>query len=328
MAMQNCNLGCCLCSRELWNVQLPNCTSSWFFKFCQPQLQIMFVSVGDNSKVPRKSFTDPSRVFDAVYLESDANSLRFSIRLKQSGDHACRVAILNCVHKSIGPEITWQQFFGEFCHEITFAAWCSHQWATWSVQERVVEWGCVMTNGTLVVLQHGSSSLAFFVQKWPKPSLASLLTSINGFGRRVLFFCDLKTSLGASLRSGPLRSKNAAFCVCVLKPTKDLSVLSVLFGPKLGEADFQALRFQGAASKFLGIQSSYRYRLEGVFDFFFWPPWSMWFPWKNKPTHLHWWFFPRKMFQGDSVLAREFLFHEFEPKSTIELGGWTRPEDK
>ena len=25
---------------------------------------------------------------------------------------------------------------------------------------------------------------------------------------------------GQGLRSGPLRSKNAAFCVCVLKPTK------------------------------------------------------------------------------------------------------------
>ena len=34
---------------------------------------------------------------------------------------------------------------------------------------------------------------------------------------------------GQSLRLGPLRSKNAAFCVCVLKPTKFLRVLSATF---------------------------------------------------------------------------------------------------
>ena len=46
--------------------------------------------------------------------------------------------------------------------------------------------------------------------------------------RTAIVFCDLKTSQvfprGQGVRSGPLRSKNAAFCVCVLKPTKTMTV--------------------------------------------------------------------------------------------------------
>ena len=47
------------------------------------------------------------------------------------------------------------------------------------------------------------------------------------FKKRIaISFCDLKTSpRGQGLRLGPLRSKNAAFCVCVLKPTKTRTFL-------------------------------------------------------------------------------------------------------
>ena len=38
--------------------------------------------------------------------------------------------------------------------------------------------------------------------------------------RTAIISCDLGFPRAQSLRSGPLRSKNAAFCVCVLKPTK------------------------------------------------------------------------------------------------------------
>ena len=46
------------------------------------------------------------------------------------------------------------------------------------------------------------------------------------FQKRIaLSSCDLEASFkvpsGQGLRSGPLRQKNASFCVCVLMPTKD-----------------------------------------------------------------------------------------------------------
>ena len=49
----------------------------------------------------------------------------------------------------------------------------------------------------------------------------ALRSKTLAFKKRIaISFCDVKTSLGARASVRSLRSKNAAFCVCVLKPTK------------------------------------------------------------------------------------------------------------
>ena len=56
--------------------------------------------------------------------------------------------------------------------------------------------------------------------------LRDLHSKTLAFKKRIaIVFCDLLKDFprGQGLRSGPLRSKNAAFCVCVLKPTRGVA---------------------------------------------------------------------------------------------------------
>ena len=74
------------------------------------------------------------------------------------------------------------------------------------------------------------------------------------------------------------------------------------------------------------IQSSSRYRLEGIFSKFFGPPWSIWLSWKLQQNHLYWWSFPHRIVRGDPVLVCEFLFPVLSQKS--QIGPWPRYFEK
>ena len=57
--------------------------------------------------------------------------------------------------------------------------------------------------------------------------------------------CDLETAWGQGFSSGPLHSKNAAFCVCIIEPTKAFKKMpaSVKPGVVTGQALVDLLNY-------------------------------------------------------------------------------------